>query len=68
MQFSATIYSVGKYESSFIKGLKCSLNLMGICNDIMAEPFHRFRESEKDIIRKLLISLDIEIKEVLNAK
>ena len=45
MQISATIYSVGKYESSFIKGLKCSLNHMGICNDFMAEPFHRFRES-----------------------
>ena len=47
MQISMTIYSVGKYKSSFLKGLKCSLSIMGICDDYMAEPFHKYREYER---------------------
>ncbi len=60
MQISTTIYSVGKYKSSFLKGLKCSLSLMGICNDFMAEPFHKFRESERNLIRQYLIDLGLK--------
>ena len=59
MQISTTIYSVGKYKSSYLKGLKCSLALMGICDDFMAEPFHRFRVSERDVIRRYLIGLGL---------
>ncbi|MED5427054.1 MAG: dihydrodipicolinate synthase family protein [Candidatus Neomarinimicrobiota bacterium] len=59
MQISTTIYSVGKYKSSYLKGLKCSLALMGICDDFMAEPFHRFRISERNVIRQYLIDLGL---------
>jgi len=59
MQISTTIYSVGKYKSSYLKGLKCSLALMGICDDFMAEPFHRFRVSERDVIRRYLTDLGL---------
>ena len=59
MQISTTIYSVGKYKSSYLKGLKCSLALMGICDDFMAEPFHRFRVSERNMIRQYLIDLGL---------
>ena len=59
MQISTTIYSVGKYKSSYLKGLKCSLALMGIYDDFMAEPFHRFRVSERDVIRRYLIGLGL---------
>ena len=59
MQISTTIYSVGKYKSSYLKGLKCSLALMGICDDFMAEPFHRFRVSERDAIRRYLTDLGL---------
>ena len=59
MQISTTIYSVGKYKSSYLKGLKCSLTLMGICDDFMAEPFHRFRVSERNVIRQYLIDLGL---------
>ena len=48
------LYSCGKHSSTFIKGVKCSLNLMGICSDFMAEPFHSFREPERSKIEKLL--------------
>jgi len=47
IQISTTIYSVGRYGSSVIKGIKCALSCMGICSDFMAEPFHRFREGER---------------------
>lgn len=59
MQISSTIYSVGRYESSFLKGLKCALSCVGICNDFLAEPFHRFRGAEHDVIRKRLEELGI---------
>jgi 2-dehydro-3-deoxy-D-pentonate aldolase len=36
------IYAIGKYASRHIKATKCGLSLMGICDDFMAEPFHRF--------------------------
>ncbi|MEN6385905.1 MAG: dihydrodipicolinate synthase family protein [Phycisphaerales bacterium] len=54
MWISTTIYSTGKHSSSFLKGVKCSLNLMGICSDFIEEPFHCFREPEKEKIKKYL--------------
>jgi dihydrodipicolinate synthase/N-acetylneuraminate lyase len=59
MRFDATLYSVGRYESSFLKGLKCALSCLGICSDFLAEPFHRFREPERNMIRKYLEELDL---------
>lgn len=59
MRINSTIYSVGHYGSSVIKGIKCSLALMGICDDFLAEPFHRFRDVERDTIRKHLIELGV---------
>ena len=47
------IYSCGKYDSSMIKGVKCALKYMGICNDFMAEPFHSFRKAEREKVIKL---------------
>ncbi len=59
MRITLTIYNVGQYESSFLKGLKCSLSCLGICSDFLAEPFHRFREPERQTIRRYLEELGI---------
>jgi 4-hydroxy-tetrahydrodipicolinate synthase len=59
MQISTTIYSVGRYESSFLKGLKCALSCVGICNDFLAEPFHRFRRAERNVIARYVKELGI---------
>ena len=59
MQISTSIYGVGRYQSSYLKGLKCSLSCMGICSDFLAEPFHRFRSAEHDVIRRNLEELGI---------
>jgi dihydrodipicolinate synthase/N-acetylneuraminate lyase len=40
---SDALYHIGKHSSTIIKGIKCALACLGICDDFMAEPFHRFR-------------------------
>ncbi len=60
MEISSSIYRVGKYGSSLIKGIKCALSLMGICDDFLAEPFHRFRKEERNKIRENLKNLNLE--------
>lgn len=61
MQISTTLYSVGRHKSSFLKGVKCSLSLMGICHDFMAEPFDQFHPTERSIIRDALKALGVEL-------
>jgi len=56
---SATLYRVGGHSSAIIKGLKCALRELGICDDFMAEPFHRFREKERARVRQVLAELGI---------
>lgn len=59
MRISSTLYRVGKHGSAFIKGLKCALNTLGICDDFMAEPFHRFRAPEREAVRMQLELLGV---------
>ena len=33
---------------------------MGVCSDYMAEPFHKFKDAEREIIRKKLMDLNIK--------
>jgi len=59
LAISRTVYGVGRYGSSYLKGLKCALSLLGICDDFMAEPFHRFREPEREKVRAALEELGL---------
>ncbi|MBN2183004.1 MAG: dihydrodipicolinate synthase family protein [Sedimentisphaerales bacterium] len=59
MELSNAIYKVGRYESSLLKGLKCALSCIGICSDFLAEPFHRFRRAEHEVIEKYVSELGI---------
>jgi dihydrodipicolinate synthase/N-acetylneuraminate lyase len=58
MQINTTLYKVGHHDSSYLKGLKCALSLLGICNDFMAEPFQRFNKPERMIIKQILEDLN----------
>ena len=49
-----TIYQVGKHPSRFSKGTKCGLSVMGICNDYMAPPLHRFNPPERKKIEEYM--------------
>ena len=60
MQISTTIYTVGKHGSSYLKGLKCALSLLGIINDdFVASPFYKFEAPEREKIRQALDALPI---------
>src|SRR5690606_31696534 len=59
MQISASIYHVGRYGSSYLKGLKCALSVNGICSDFMAEPFHRFKLPERKKIEEALNAIEL---------
>lgn len=61
MIISNSIYKIGKYGSSYLKGVKCSCSLMGICSDFMASPYHRFRREERLKVQKVLESMNIKI-------
>ncbi len=53
------IYEIGKYASRFIKATKCSLSLLDICDDFMAEPFHRFHAPERQRVKAVLDAMKI---------
>lgn len=57
MQISSTIYKAGSYGSSFLKGVKCSLSVLGICSDFMASPFNRFDDEYRNRIVKAIENL-----------
>ena len=57
MQVSASIYNVGTFGSSYLKGVKAGLNVLGICSDVLATPFTKFDEADKAKIRKAIEEL-----------
>ena len=59
MHLGNTIYSVGKHRSAFIKGLKCGLSCLGICEDFMAEPFQRFAAPQREQVERYLSDLGV---------
>jgi dihydrodipicolinate synthase/N-acetylneuraminate lyase len=61
---SSLLYRVGKHPSTIIKGIKCTLACLGICSDFMAEPFHRFREPERELIKTRLKDIQAELSKL----
>ncbi len=51
MKINDTIYNVGNFSSRIAKGIKCSLSIMGICNDYMAIPFNKFDAANREKIK-----------------
>lgn len=60
MKISSSIYNVGSYGSSFLKGVKCALNILGICSDVLAAPFNKFGKEQRIIVEKAIKELDLE--------
>lgn len=61
MDVSTNLYQVGRHSSAIIKGLKCALSIEGVCDDFMAEPFHRFRDEQRRRIEQVLVELKEKI-------
>ena len=61
MQISSTIYTVGNHGSSYLKGLKCACQQLGIIDsDFVASPFYKFEQPERDKITLALAKLKME--------
>ena len=61
MEVSTRLYQVGRHSSAIIKGIKCALSIDGVCDDFMAEPFHRFRDEERRRVEAVLPELKEQI-------
>jgi len=59
MQISSSIYSVGSYGSSYLKGVKSALSILGICNDFLAAPFNKFDSTHKLQIKAAIDALNL---------
>lgn len=58
---SSSLYRIGKHASSVIKGIKCAASCLGLGDDFMAEPFHRFRAEERKLVEARVEELKAEI-------
>jgi len=58
---SDSLYHIGRHSSAIIKGIKCVLTCLGVCDDFMAEPFHRFRTEERALVQTRLRELEADL-------
>lgn len=61
LRISGTLYRIGRHPSAIIKGIKCALACLGVCDDFMAEPFHRFRTAERAQVEQVLAEVQAEL-------
>ena len=66
MRISESLYQIGRHPSAIIKGLKCALACKGICEDFMAEPFHRFRAAERGRVERCLPELTAGVEKLVS--
>lgn len=66
LRVAGNLYGVGRHTSAVIKGVKCALSCLGVCDDFMAEPFRRFREPERVRIAASVQRLQAEIRNLLS--
>ena len=59
MQVSSTIYNVGKNGSSFLMGMKCALSVLGLCQNVLAQPYQNFDSEHSAVILKALNDLQL---------
>jgi 4-hydroxy-tetrahydrodipicolinate synthase len=55
------IYSVGQHASAVVKGMKCACSLLRICSDRMAAPFEAFKTSEREKVKTVLRTLNLQV-------
>lgn len=57
MQLYNTIYNVSKNSSKYIRGIKCVLSTMGICNDFSALPLTKYQGEDRQKIEQYVSEL-----------
>ena len=58
MKISTSIYTVGNCPSSYLQGLKCALELMGLCEGGLALPYVSVSDDGRERIRAALQSIN----------
>lgn len=67
MRVCESIYNVGRYGgSSYLKGLKAALEILGICDNHLAFPYRKFQSPELDKIRVAIDELKPKIESLTN--
>ena len=54
-----SIYQFGEYAAGTIRGIKCALELMGICSSRMADPHRVCDESQRKFVAQQLVKLGL---------
>jgi 4-hydroxy-tetrahydrodipicolinate synthase len=62
IRLSGEVYRIGRHPSAVIKGIKCALACLGVCDDFMAEPFHRFRADERATVQRRVAEIEAELE------
>ena len=58
VELGEILYRIGEPESSYLRGLKLGLDLMGVCSSAMVAPFQAARRSSHETLRRFLNQLD----------
>ncbi len=65
MDISTSIYNVGAFGSSYLKGMKGALSILGLSNNSIAPPFNVFEEKEMNKLRKALEAIVPKVAEIV---
>jgi dihydrodipicolinate synthase/N-acetylneuraminate lyase len=57
MAVSSALYTVGPATSSYFRGIKCAMSLLGLCDNVLAEPYVPFAGDDLETIRQRLVAL-----------
>ena len=64
LRVSGSLYRIGRHPSSIIKGIKCAAACLGLCDDFMAEPFHRFRAEQRALVESRLKEIEADLSKL----
>lgn len=64
LEIASLLYTVGKYNSSYLKGLKGAASLLGICNNYLAPPLRPFRQKEMTEVASYLNRIQLHLAEL----
>ncbi|MCM4167484.1 4-hydroxy-tetrahydrodipicolinate synthase [Arenibacter antarcticus] len=64
MEVARMLYNIGKYGSSYLKGLKGAASLLGLCSPYLAPPFKQFKELEMEVISNNLKEIQSNIEKL----
>ena len=62
LEIATLLYTIGKYNSSYLKGLKGAASLLGICSNYLASPLKPFLEKEMGQISDNLENIQSHLK------